>query len=55
MQHLGRDRILFIGLKGQVILRPYLLCGTTSYCFCPAEAERKRPDAAHAVRVTPIV
>jgi integrase len=53
-QHHGRERIIFIGPKGQAILRPYLLRDKSSYCFCPAEGERKRREAAHEQRTTPL-
>lgn len=53
-QHHGRERVIFIGPKGQEILRPYLLRDKSSYCFCPAEGERKRRDEAHERRVTPL-
>lgn len=52
--HHGRDRVIFIGPKGQDILRPYLLRDKSSYCFCPSEGERKRREAAHEARMTPI-
>jgi integrase len=52
--HHGRDRVIFIGPKGQDVLRPYLLREKSSYCFCPAEGERKRRIEAHEQRVTPI-
>jgi integrase len=53
-EHHGRERVIFIGPKGQDILRPYLLREKTTYCFCPAEGERKRREAAHEGRVVPI-
>jgi integrase len=52
--HKGRERLIFIGPKGQDVLRPYLLRDKSSYCFCPAEGERKRRAEAHEQRVTPI-
>jgi integrase len=53
-QHHGRERVVFIGPRAQALLRPYLLRPSTSYCFCPAEGERKRREAAHEARQTPI-
>jgi integrase len=53
--HHGRERVIFIGPKGQAILRPYLLRDKATYCFCPAEGERKRRQAAHEIRITPII
>jgi integrase len=52
--HHGRERVIFIGPRGQDVLRPYLLRDKQSYCFSPAEGERKRRDAMHAARVTPL-
>jgi integrase len=53
-EHHGRERVIFIGPKGQDILRPYLLRDKTKYCFCPAEGEQKRREAAHEARVVPL-
>jgi integrase len=53
-QHHGRERVIFIGPRGQDVLRPYLLRDKASYCFCPAEGERKRREAAHEARQTPL-
>jgi len=52
--HHGRERVIFIGPRGQDVLRPYLLRDKASYCFCPAEGERKRRELAHEARVTPL-
>ncbi len=52
--HLGRDRIIFVGPKAQVILRPYLLRPADSYCFSPAESERRRRARQHEARKTPL-
>ncbi len=52
-QHHGRERVIFIGPKGQAVLRPYLLREKTSYCFCPGEAEKHRLVERHALRKTP--
>ncbi len=53
-EHHGRERVIFIGPKGQDVLRPYLLRDKAGYCFCPAESERKRRQDAHDRRVTPL-
>ena len=53
-EHHGRDRVIFIGPKGQDVLRPYLLREKTAYCFCPAEGERKRRAQMHERRKTPL-
>lgn len=52
--HHGRERVIFIGPRGQDVLRPYLLRDKQSYCFCPAEGERKRRERAHEARKTPL-
>ncbi len=52
--HLGLDRIIFIGPRAQRVLRPYLLRDSTSYCFSPAESERKRNATRRELRTTPL-
>jgi integrase len=52
-QHRGKQRVIFIGRRGQAILLPYLLRSPEAYCFSPAESERKRRQARHEARVTP--
>jgi integrase len=52
-EHHGRQRVVFIGPRGQEVLRPYLLREKVAYCFCPSEGERKRRELAHEQRVTP--
>ena len=52
-QHRGRERVIFIGPKGQAVLRPYLLRAANSYCFSPVEAEKARREEAHTNRTTP--
>jgi integrase len=54
VQHRGRERIIAIGPRAQDVLRPYLLRDKESYCFVPAESERKRRAERHAHRVTPL-
>ena len=46
MEHKDQDRVIYIGPKGQNILRKYLLRAPTDYCFDPAEAVSKMRDAA---------
>jgi integrase len=53
-EHRGRNRLIFIGPKAQDVLRPYLLRDTTSYCFVPAESEKKRRAEVHTRRRTPL-
>ena len=52
-EHLNKDRVVFIGPKGQAILRPYLLRGAQDYCFCPADAVRQMRQRREAERQTP--
>jgi integrase len=42
MQHLGRQRLIFVGPRAQEILKPYLLRDAESFCFSPAESQRRR-------------
>jgi integrase len=53
-EHHGRERVICIGPKGQDVLRPYLLREKESYCFVPAESERKRLAGRHERRRTPL-
>ena len=53
-QHHGRDRVIFIGPKGQDVLRTYLLRDKSAFCFCPSEGERKRRAKNHEQRRTPL-
>lgn len=50
----GHKRIIFIGPHGQDVLRPYLLREKESFCFSPADGERKRRAELHAQRATPL-
>lgn len=51
--HRGKERRIFIGPRGQEILRPYLLRAADSYCFSPAESERKRTAKRRKSRSKP--
>ncbi len=51
-KHHGRDRVIFIGPKGQDALRPYLLRAADSFCFSPCESELARKAALRAQRKT---
>jgi integrase len=53
-EHHGRPRIIFIGPRGQAILRKYLLRDKAAYCFSPVESERQRLAIRHEQRVTPL-
>ena len=52
-EHHGRPRVIFIGPRGQEILRPFLDRNPSDYCFSPGDAERQRHERRHAVRITP--
>jgi integrase len=51
-EHHGRERRIFIGPKGQDVLRKYLLRAPDSYCFSPAESERIRKQKMRDRRKT---
>ncbi len=53
-EHHDKPRVIFIGVKGQAILLPYLLRPADAYCFSPREAENKRRAAQHEARKTPL-
>jgi integrase len=53
-EHHGRERVIFVGPKGQDVLRPYLLREKTAYCFVPAESERKRNALKRENRQSPM-
>ena len=50
--HHDRDRTIFVGPKGQEVLRPYLLRSAAAFCFSPAESEAKRRAEQHEARRT---
>jgi len=52
--HYGYKRRIYIGPRGQEVLRPFLLRPPEAYCFSPAEAEADRLAARHARRKTPL-
>jgi len=49
-----QDRCIYIGPKGQEILRPYLLRPPESFCFSPAETVATQRAERHEARATPI-
>jgi integrase len=53
-EHCSRHRVIFIGPRGQDVLRPYLLREATAYCFSPAESEKKRRAQMHEKRKMPL-
>lgn len=52
-EHHGRDRVVFIGPKGQDVLRRFLVRPPEAFCFSPAESEADRLAERHARRQTP--
>ncbi len=52
--HRGQSRTMSIGPKCQAILLPYLLRGDDDCLFRPMDADKKRRQAAHEARVTPL-
>ncbi|MCK6458104.1 MAG: site-specific integrase [Phycisphaerae bacterium] len=52
--HHGHERKVYIGPRGQEILRPFLQRRLDAYCFSPVEAEAERRAALHARRTTPL-
>jgi len=52
--HHGFERRIYVGLRGQAVLAPFLLRDPQAYCFSPAEAEADRLRRRHEERVTPL-
>ncbi len=52
--HHGKKRVLYIGPKAQDVLRSYLLRGPEEFLFRPRDSEKKRRQALHDQRVTPL-
>ncbi len=50
----GKSRTIFVGPKAQAVLAPYLLRAAETFCFSPAESEKKRRQKAHDERTTPL-
>ena len=53
-QHHGRERIIFIGERGQEILLRYLARGGEDYCFRPSDSMAKHYADRAAARTTPM-
>lgn len=53
-QHHGHSRTIFIGVKGQEVLRPFLKMDPTAFIFSPADSEVERRAEQHAKRKTPL-
>ncbi|MGI6417130.1 MAG: tyrosine-type recombinase/integrase [Thermoguttaceae bacterium] len=54
MGHLDKNRVVYLGPQAQAILAPYLLRAADSFCFSPAESEKRRLEERHAERVVPM-
>jgi integrase len=48
------DRVVFIGRRGQRILKRYLDRPDDSWCFSPAESEQQRLAELYSMRTTPL-
>jgi integrase len=53
-QHHGHERMILIGPKAQVVLRPFLETDLDSYCFSPAKAEQTRSAQRRKDRKAPM-
>jgi integrase len=53
-EHHDLERVVVLGPKAQEVLRPYLLRDKASYCFVPAESERKRNTERRENRRSPM-
>ena len=53
-EHHGRERRIYIGPRGQDVLRPYLLREKTAYCFRPIDSEKKRREEQRERRKTKV-
>ena len=47
-------RQITIGSEGQKVLMPFLLRAASTYCFCPADAQRQQSQARREERKTPL-
>lgn len=50
----GHKRLIALGPRAQVLLRPFLSLSTTAYLFCPVDAEAHRNQARRQKRRTPL-
>ena len=53
-QSLGHDRLVFLGPKAQVIIKPFLKLDPAVYLFNPIDAEAERRAKLSKERVTPL-
>jgi integrase len=54
LQHLNKERRIYIGPKAQQILKPYLQRHPDAYCFSPADSERQRKAKMREMRKTKV-
>jgi len=52
-QYRGHRRTVYLGPRAQQIVRPFLRRDTQAFMFQPAQSERERLEARHALRETP--
>ena len=53
-EHHGRQRLIFIGPRGQEILKPFLVADREEYLFAPFAAEKERSEERRSNRETPM-
>jgi integrase len=53
-QHIGGDRVIFIGPRAQGVLRPFLFRSPEAYCFSPAQAVAAHNEDRRANRKSPM-
>lgn len=53
-EHHGRQRLIFIGPKGQEIVKQFLLADPERYLFSPQTAEKERSEDRRMNRKTPM-
>lgn len=53
-EHHGRQRLIFIGPRGQEILKPFLVADPEKYLFAPVSAEKERSEERRSNRETPM-
>jgi integrase len=54
MLYRGRERRIYLGIRAQTILKPWLKSDPLAFLFSPAEARGERRDALRASRKTPV-
>ncbi len=52
--HHGHDRIVYLGPRAQMIVKPFLRRELTTHLFSPADAEADRREELHRRRRTPL-